>query len=215
MDILSSNSLDVPYEDTTYKAVITDPKAAVNSTERTVIYCEKVQTKRYEELTYFKFILPMGIQITSEQDVYITVTREDNYCLTFQVPIKSNIIRGETTIIKWYKQESASPSLNDYARETMSSPELALLEQLRRLGANPNYPPVLWAPATTSRTIGGSYIPPNVTYSSTPSITGLATCNSGVIRASISQDTINDIRAMHAISPEDIATFMVGETDNV
>lgn len=118
MDIIFQSSQDLPWEDTNYEARLYNPSDAINDVSVTIT-CEKVQVKRYEEFTYFRLILPLGMIFSTEKDILLVLKRDDNCEFRIQQIIKSNITRVETTELKWTKWEINTPNILDQMRRML------------------------------------------------------------------------------------------------
>jgi hypothetical protein len=124
MDILNTSSVDVPYEDTNYKGRLTDPTGAINDCP---IHIETtlVQTKKFEESTYFKFVLPAGMVVSSEGDIQVVIARDDGCKLTITQPIKNNILRIDSAKIQWVKWQGTLGANAEAMEEFMRQMERA------------------------------------------------------------------------------------------
>ncbi|HLD91316.1 MAG TPA: hypothetical protein VI911_09925 [Patescibacteria group bacterium] len=150
MDIIQSSSLDVPYDNTIYRATIKIHGAPFN--DETRIVCTKVMTKKYEDRTYFKVDLPAEMNISSEQDIDLIIYRDDGYHATIKTKIRNNIVAVETNNLSWYKLTSVTPTLKQ---------DDVLEAFLRAQTAKPN----LYERTTT--TVNPIWIPNNTTSDST------------------------------------------------
>ena len=119
IDFMNTNSTDIPYEDTTYKAHFNLSYYGTSSTEGThaivthsVINCNKVLLKRYGDTTYYKVEIQNGVVITSEEPIELVIEREDGYQLVIKEKITSNIVSAETVKYKWFKWDLTKQDIN-------------------------------------------------------------------------------------------------------
>jgi hypothetical protein len=98
MDIFTNSSIDIPYEDTNYIGSLASSGISIK--------CIKILTKKYEDSTYFKLGLPLGAVITTDDNILLTINRDDFFRFTETVKITNNIIRIKTTEIKWVNPET-------------------------------------------------------------------------------------------------------------
>ena len=223
MDILTTNSLDVPYEDTTYQAIISEP-FNIKPTNHTIIYARKVQTKRYEECTYFKFILPMKMEITSEENVHIELIDGDKHIM-FLMPIKNNILRGETVQLRWEKfptlpKEPKPPDMADIQRLLPNfDPDYQIRDYPISIDPNTRWTvqrPGMYTPGTVQRPgmyTTGTTMQPMLRTSG--NIVGLAVSpEDHSVLATMNAVDLTALREQLGITDENIRGLLPGEIDN-
>ena len=116
IDIIISDSRDIPYEDTNYNATIQIVINGTSSSEGTQVIvttssikCSKVSIKKYGDSTYYKVEIPSGIVISSDEPVLLIVEKEDDYQLRINEKITNNIVAAETSKYKWFRWQVTQP----------------------------------------------------------------------------------------------------------
>lgn len=221
MDIIQQTSVDVPYDDTNYEAEIViynHPPGSGgfgldDAKHTSIIHCSKVMSKKFKDMTYFKFDVPAGTSITSEESIQINITRDDGHRLTINAKIRNNIVAIETVNIKWIKWVVAAsgggiPSL----------PE-DFLNQMRRLQPSVATNPV-WDQRGAISLGQANPLPGTMTFRT---LTNNNTIMSGTIGdittnriVSYSSDVASiaaDLEAMHGVSARDILADLSEEDD--
>lgn len=219
MDIIQQTSVDVPYDDTNYEAEIVinnghpssgcfDPLVIKQASN---IHCSKVMSKKFKDMTYFKFEIPSGTSITSEENIQINITRDDGHKLTINAKMRNNIVAIETVNIKWVKWVVNMPGGG------IPNSQEDFLNQMRRLQPNITMYPV-W---DQRGTISLGQANPTMTLSTYTNNTinainnGAIIGNSNTLDVSYSSDVASiaaDLEAMHG--DETIRDLITETEDN-
>ena len=209
IDIIMSDSRDIPYEDTNYNATIQIVSNGTPSSEGTQVIvttssikCSKVSIKKYGDSTYYKVEIPSGIVISSDEPVLLIVEKEDDYQLRINEKITNNIVAAETSKYKWFRWQVTQPgTIGHIVMPSTWSQSIPGLDSFRYIGERTTTIPTFGERTTTIPTLG---------YASTM-ISGMIS-TSDLVSYTNTMSINGDMDGDYIINPG-LSTYIQGEDD--